>query len=701
MATRKRVRGVIASRNKLEVAMLNAGIRSQSELAKLIAEKENINSPPRDLINRTFRQTRVSHQTITRIATVLDVPPHSLFLTQDELAEEEELNPVTVTEKINCDETLEPQSKSLEEGFEASEDNEQDSFINREPALTPRATAVKPQRNAGTLRHSYIVAFFVISVALVSLTLLWNTDENPVDSNPTAIPSVKSLMIIKGTSELEKELARNLTQKLKKDFTISSVSISDIAANESPYSLTENYDVDLVISLELVEKGIFKALLGFAYTTTNKTLLASLIDSETIVTEETIDKSSVKLETALKQYLASPEYTYKGLNETNAKNYISSQALLHKGLNEDNVNAALEKTHLILASAPTNPLALAQLCNLYAQKMYLTADKNYLSHANNACNRANELAEGKPEVLFSLAQKSRRENNIDEAIAYYLDVLKVSPNYYSAYVGLTESYLKQFLMTKSSEAMSLAKESIVKAGELAPNDWMIPFIEARLHYYQGNTSLALKKFEESKKIEVTQNVLANLGSIYFCDGNIEAAFQNYKAMEHEFGASNISDHLLATASFYMQKYDDAIGYNLKSLNSMADTNSNGLYPIWINLGDSYLAKSMKQEAMEAYENAVKISQKSSQNTTVKVDQLYAYLHISRINDTFETKSVKAGIRDELISIESQISDPGAKFRSMVIWAYLGNKEKARSIQKVLTSQCKGLAKYPGVESILI
>jgi len=110
---------------------------------------------------------------------------------------------------------------------------------------------------------------------------------------------------------------------------------------------------------------------------------------------------------------------------------------------------------------------------------------------------------------------------------------------------------------------------------------------------------------------------------------------------------------------------------------------------------------MKQEAMEAYENAVKISQKSSQNTTVKVDQLYAYLHISRINDTFETESVKAGIRDELISIESQISDPGAKFRSMVIWAYLGNKEKARSIQKVLTSQCKGLAKYPGIESILI
>ena len=32
--------------------------------------------------------------------------------------------------------------------------------------------------------------------------------------------------------------------------------------------------------------------------------------------------------------------------------------------------------------------------------------------------------------------------------------------------------------------------------------------------------------------------------------------------------------------------------------------------------------------------------------------------------------------------------------------YLGEKEKARSIQKVLTAQCKGLAKYPGVEKVL-
>ena len=156
MATRKRVRGVIASRNKLEVAMLNAGIRSQSELAKLIAEKENINSPPRDLVNRTFRQTRVSHQTITRIATVLDVPPHSLFLTQDELESEEELNPASVIDSTIYNDTSEPADNNAEEDLEASEKN---NAIIPPSSPTSRTAKVKSQRHAGTLRPTHIVAF--------------------------------------------------------------------------------------------------------------------------------------------------------------------------------------------------------------------------------------------------------------------------------------------------------------------------------------------------------------------------------------------------------------------------------------------------------------------------------------------------------------------------------------------------------------
>lgn len=700
MAVRKRVRGVIASRNKLEIAMLNAGIRSQSELAQQIAEKESLNSPPKDLVNRTFRQKRVSHQTITRIASVLGISPHSLFLTQEELAREEEFNPAISISEVTQAGALEPNNETSENNFVTSESHvdESTNSTNLNPGIA--SDAPLSQRSSGKINYAYTIAFLTISIAIFASVKFFDNEYNPGSEKVSPLLAVHSLMVIKGDNALAKAVATSLMSKLNKDFSVSSASISDIAATESPYSLSESYDVDLVISLELLEKGIFKGLLAYAYTSSSKTLLTSILDSEAILTKKKVSESATKIERALEQYLSTPNYIYQGLKEREAKNYISSQVLLHKGLNEENVNAALEKVYLVLATAPANPLALAQLCNLYAQKMYLTADRNYLSHANNACEKASKVAGDKSEVLFSLAQKNRREDEIDKSISYYKEALKRSPNYSAAYIGLTESYLKQFLVSKSTEAIAMAKESISKAGELAPNDWMIPFIEARLHYYEGNTQLALKKFEESKEIEVTQNVLGNLGSIYFCNGQIEAAFQNYKTMEREFGASNISNHLLATASFYMQDFEEAIYYNLESLDAMAESNSDGLYPIWINLGDSYLASNLEEKARDAYQQAAKISERSNQSTTLKVDQLYVYLQISRINNSFETSSVKMGIREELTKIDNQISDPGAKFRAMVIWAFLGEKERARSIQEILTAQCRGLAQYPGVESIL-
>ena len=58
----KRQRGVKASRIKLEQYMSIAGIKSQAELARKIADNEELDSEPKDLVNRVFRQKNVEHQ---------------------------------------------------------------------------------------------------------------------------------------------------------------------------------------------------------------------------------------------------------------------------------------------------------------------------------------------------------------------------------------------------------------------------------------------------------------------------------------------------------------------------------------------------------------------------------------------------------------------------------------------------------------
>jgi len=83
--TRNRKRGVKASRAKLEVAMLEAGVRTQAELSDKIAEHEGLAFPPKDTINRAFRQHFVSPATVARIAHILQVSPESLYLPEDNL----------------------------------------------------------------------------------------------------------------------------------------------------------------------------------------------------------------------------------------------------------------------------------------------------------------------------------------------------------------------------------------------------------------------------------------------------------------------------------------------------------------------------------------------------------------------------------------------------------------------------------------
>ena len=83
MDDRKRKRGIKASREKLESAMLAAGFETQLDLALQIASNENLNKPPRDLVNKVFREQAVSPHNLARIAKALGVDAYTLYLSGD------------------------------------------------------------------------------------------------------------------------------------------------------------------------------------------------------------------------------------------------------------------------------------------------------------------------------------------------------------------------------------------------------------------------------------------------------------------------------------------------------------------------------------------------------------------------------------------------------------------------------------------
>lgn len=78
----RKARGIKCSRKKLDAALAASQIakKTQIALAEALADAEQLESVPKDLVNKMFRELPVDHQTVERVAAILDVKPESLYL---------------------------------------------------------------------------------------------------------------------------------------------------------------------------------------------------------------------------------------------------------------------------------------------------------------------------------------------------------------------------------------------------------------------------------------------------------------------------------------------------------------------------------------------------------------------------------------------------------------------------------------------
>lgn len=672
MSEGKRVRGVKASRSKLEKALLNAGVRSQAELAQLIAEREGLATPPKDLVSRTFRQNNVSHNTIARIALILDVAPHTLYLTQNEV---EAVS--NSSESINSD------------VLSAPAPNDQDT--NQAPAFSPAV-------NNKTTQHKHYRIYTVITALLCIglIALFWHGQDEQSGISPLLAKATnRKVMIIPPAEPVYEALLIKLEEGLQSNYKLTTEALKQLSTGTTPIDIPEKFGVDFAIDIEVIQKGIFKGIVVYVYTKTTKTLLTSYVDIAYSDTQENIQNIFESTLEEFNRYVTNNNYASSYLNKQAVVNYLSSKENLYKGLNEINVSRALELVHLVLDEYPHSYVAHAHLCNLYAQKVYLSSDPAYFERANNACQKASEIAPDAAETQFAWGQLMRRQNNTKEAIAHYLRAIDSQPRFVQPRLGLTESYIKQFMQTQDSHFMEMANSIISEAETLQPKNWQIPFISARISYFGGDTATAIEKFEQSLSIEKTLNALGSIGSLYFCNGEIDKAYTSYKLLEQDFGPSPMSDHYLASTSFYNEHYQEAIDYNLRSLERQEMSNSDGLFQTWINLGEAYLANEQAEAAREAYSKAIQQAEMSGQveDKNVRAQQLYAQMNLLKIDQILDQHE-KESLAHTLNSIQAGISDPGAMLRSMLVWIELGETAKAKALNEDLIKHCKGYAEHP-------
>ena len=84
LSPKKRKRGVRACRGKLEKSMANAGFKTQASLAEAIADKENIETVPKDFVSKVFREIPVAPASIERIANIIGVESYTLYMSKED-----------------------------------------------------------------------------------------------------------------------------------------------------------------------------------------------------------------------------------------------------------------------------------------------------------------------------------------------------------------------------------------------------------------------------------------------------------------------------------------------------------------------------------------------------------------------------------------------------------------------------------------
>jgi serine/threonine protein kinase/TolB-like protein/Tfp pilus assembly protein PilF len=194
----------------------------------------------------------------------------------------------------------------------------------------------------------------------------------------------------------------------------------------------------------------------------------------------------------------------------------------------------------------------------------------------------------------------RLPDDLEESIDYFEKALEIDPNFALAYSGLADSYiiLGNYYLTPPYESFQKAKAAAEKALEINEN-----LAEAHTSYAYAivytDWDWTKAEIEFNSAIELNPNLAQTYGWYGFYLTLLgrfeEAAVMREKALDLD-PFSVVINMDIGLELYFERKYDQAIIQNLKTLEINPAT---GVLS-YIQLGSSYLEKSMFQEALKSF-----------------------------------------------------------------------------------------------------
>jgi tetratricopeptide (TPR) repeat protein len=645
-------------------ALTEAGFKTQAALAECIADIEGLDSAPKDIVNRVFRELPVDPTTVERVARALGVEAHTLYKTADE----EEL-------------------PLAENGFDGVR---------------------KPIAMAAYVGAAVVVLGIVIAIQT------WIRPDSPgapgeqleqISEGTTALGmGTPTLAVIPFVADADNGFGKAVRDELESHFKVARPTAAALTQSRDPIEVARRLRTDVVIDGDFNQVGRLSAVRVYLFKGgVRQQVWADSVP--TVALSASLAEIAEETALAVRQAIGMPVPT-NGVGHFPLApvqdDYLEGARYLDEPSNELNIKRAQTRFEAALRQDANYARAHAGLCQSLLQEHWMDSEERALKDASLACGQALQLDPDDSVVAAAHAHFLRRTGRNDEAIALYQRTIEDNPLDAAALEGLASSLLHAYRESGDHELLLRAKAAAQRAANVDPYIWKPLFALATMEWFDEDVSAAIAASEAALARHENEYVLANLGSFYLCDGVLDKARNAYARARELNPQSYVGDEFLGQAHYFLGEFERSAELRQKAIDSVANGDPE-IHEMWGNLGDSYRQAGDTDKAVAAYIRAAEIAERDylRGNTPVgdQAARAYYYTMLADLRPDAVPDEVQNSIDDEIDTVAASLVSASSLRRMAQTYLQRGQRDKALAALDRATASCKGYALLPDLASL--
>lgn len=661
MDDRKRKRGIKASREKLESAMLAAGFETQLDLALQIASNENLNKPPRDLVNKVFREQAVSPHNLARIAKALGVDAYTLYLSGDIAP----FSHVVSTQQL--------QTGTTHQG----------------------KVVASPRRNS-----TFWLAAVAATIIGFSLFWLYPTAQQHASPPPQTFstklntPLGRVLLMVQAPDDI-RQFAGNLVSELSAlEHINANLATAPGAYTISPDDALRHWQAHAILRIELLKGHYYQLLTAkLASRKHNVIIFQKVIRGAELSAQAASLQATIVTQT---QRFSEGESLLAILsaNQQAAELYLQGKDNLFTSHSASSFFLARDLFTDALKLDNNFAEAYAELCRIYVRVSWIQDETASLEQAADYCQKATALKPEALSVTTAQAELLSRTGNTEQAITLLHSLVTADSQDSDALAVRAGLHMLLFGQDGADTQGELAETFANNAILLAPDHWQALNSLGNLYFMQGKTRQAKSLFQAATAVIKHEIILANLGTLQLCHDELSNAMQTYSELVANFENNYIGYENLGSVYHFQQSFEQALKYKLIAIEKQPEVS---IHQIWSSLAEIYLQLGQNTLAIQNYTKAITLIERDELLENISLsDQLHKLYYQAKLQQLKVYDQPVSDLEKQTNYFLAAQADLGLKAKSHLAWllGLAGRTAEKQKLWQQISQVCEVYQRSP-------